>query len=138
MTLETRGFSRVAAGFSSYEGDFWLPLVLAQGPSTEPLNDRNELMLLLQKIAALYLPLTQEVPVSSDPVSASFPSLLEERYLSVLYRRDELHTYVDLTTGETFRGYIRGIEKNACLRIETETGAIKSFAFKELKYIISQ
>ena len=30
MTLETRGFSRVAAGFSSYEGDFWLPLVLAQ------------------------------------------------------------------------------------------------------------
>ena len=27
----TRGFSRVAAGFSSYEGDFWLPLVLAQG-----------------------------------------------------------------------------------------------------------
>ncbi|MBO7763615.1 MAG: hypothetical protein J6S16_01600, partial [Bacteroidales bacterium] len=107
-------------------------------PSAEPLNNRNELMLLLQKIAALYLPLTQEVPVSSDPVSASFPSLLEERYLSVLYRRDELHTYVDLTTGETFRGYIRGIEKNACLRIETETGTIKSFAFKELKYIISQ
>lgn len=107
-------------------------------PSAEPLNDRNELMLLLQKIAALYLPLTQEVSVSSDPVSASFPTLLKERYLSVLYRRDELHTYVDLNTGETFRGYIRGIEKNACLRIETETGAIKSFAFKELKYIISQ
>ena len=31
MTGEPRGFSRVAAGFSSYEGDFWLPLVLAQG-----------------------------------------------------------------------------------------------------------
>ena len=31
MTRETRGFSRVEAGFSSYEGDFWLPLVLAQG-----------------------------------------------------------------------------------------------------------
>ena len=31
MTLETRGFSRVAAGFSSYKGEFWLPLVLAQG-----------------------------------------------------------------------------------------------------------
>ena len=31
MTLETRGFSQVAAGFSSYEGDFWIPLVLAQG-----------------------------------------------------------------------------------------------------------
>ena len=31
MKLETRGLSRVAEGFSSYEGDFWLPFVLAQG-----------------------------------------------------------------------------------------------------------
>ena len=30
-TLEPRGFSRVAAGFSSYDGDFRLPLVLALG-----------------------------------------------------------------------------------------------------------
>ena len=31
MTEEPRCFSPVAAGFSNYEGDFWLPLVLAQG-----------------------------------------------------------------------------------------------------------
>ena len=31
MTGEPRGFSRVAAGFSSYDGDFRLPLVLALG-----------------------------------------------------------------------------------------------------------
>ena len=30
-TLGPRGFSRVAAGFSSYDGDFRLPLVLGQG-----------------------------------------------------------------------------------------------------------
>ena len=30
-SLETRGFSRVAAGFSSYDGDFRLPLGLALG-----------------------------------------------------------------------------------------------------------
>ena len=30
MTGEPRGFSRVAAGFSSYDGEFRLPLVLAQ------------------------------------------------------------------------------------------------------------
>ena len=30
-TLEPRGFSRVAAGFSSYDGDFRLPLVSALG-----------------------------------------------------------------------------------------------------------
>lgn len=116
--------------------------------STVRLDPRQELLILIQEIAGLYYPLTaptisdQVTPnptasVMPDPVRASHPTL-EERYLSHLYRLDELHTYVDLTTGETFRGYIRGIEKNACLRIETETGAIKSFAFKELKYIISQ
>ena len=30
-TLDPRGFSQVAAGFSSYDGDFRLPLVLALG-----------------------------------------------------------------------------------------------------------
>ena len=30
-TLEPRGFSRVAVGYSSYDRDFRLPLVLAQG-----------------------------------------------------------------------------------------------------------
>ena len=31
MTFEPRGFSRVAVGFSSYDGEFRMPLVLAQG-----------------------------------------------------------------------------------------------------------
>ena len=31
MTGESRGFSRVAAGFSSYDGEFRMLLVLAQG-----------------------------------------------------------------------------------------------------------
>ena len=31
MTGEPRGFSRVAAGFSSYDGEFRISLVLAQG-----------------------------------------------------------------------------------------------------------
>ena len=30
MTGEPRGFSRVAGGFSSYDGEFRMPLVLAQ------------------------------------------------------------------------------------------------------------
>src|SRR5574337_732831 len=33
MTGEPRGFSRVAAGFSSYDWEFRMPLVLAQGSS---------------------------------------------------------------------------------------------------------
>ena len=31
MTGEPRGFSRVAVGFSSYDGELGMPLVLAQG-----------------------------------------------------------------------------------------------------------
>ena len=31
MTGDPRGFSRIAAGFSSYDGEFRMPLVLAQG-----------------------------------------------------------------------------------------------------------
>ena len=31
MTGEPRGFPRVAAGFSSYDGELRMPLVLAQG-----------------------------------------------------------------------------------------------------------
>ena len=31
MTGEPRGFGRVAAGFSSFDGEFRMPLVLAQG-----------------------------------------------------------------------------------------------------------
>ena len=32
MTGEPRGFSRAAVGFSSYDGEFSVPLVLAQAP----------------------------------------------------------------------------------------------------------
>ena len=41
MTGEPRGFSRVAAGFSSYDGDLSLPLGLALGPNL-PLGLRGK------------------------------------------------------------------------------------------------
>ena len=50
MTLETRGFSRVAEGFSSYEGDFWLPLVLAQGSPIFHSSCEGELEVALESL----------------------------------------------------------------------------------------
>ena len=50
MTLETRGFSRVVAGFSSYEGDFWLPLVLSQGSPIFHLSCEGELEVVLESL----------------------------------------------------------------------------------------
>ena len=47
MTWEQRGFSRDAAGFSSYDGDFRMPLVLAQGSPIFHSSCEGELGLLL-------------------------------------------------------------------------------------------
>ena len=47
MTWEQRGFSRVAAGFSSYDGEFRMPLVLAQGSPIFHSSCEGELGLLL-------------------------------------------------------------------------------------------
>ena len=46
-TMEPRGFSRVAAGFSSYDGDFRLPLVLALGSQNFPLSSERKLGVVL-------------------------------------------------------------------------------------------
>ena len=50
MTLKTHGFSRVAAGYSSYEGDFWLPLVLAQGSPIFHSSCEGELEVALESL----------------------------------------------------------------------------------------
>ena len=48
--LETRGFSQVAEGFSSYEGDFWLPLVFAQGSPNFHSSCEGELEVALESL----------------------------------------------------------------------------------------
>ena len=50
MTLETRGFSQVVAGFSSYERDFWLPLVVAQGSPIFHSSCERELEVALESL----------------------------------------------------------------------------------------
>ena len=49
-TMEPRGFSRVAAGFSSYDGDFRLPLVLALGSPNFPSSCEAKLGVVLESL----------------------------------------------------------------------------------------
>ena len=49
-TKEPRGFSRVAAGFSSYDGDFRLPLVLALGSPNFPSSCERKLGVVLESL----------------------------------------------------------------------------------------
>lgn len=58
------------------------------------------------------------------------------RYLENLYRKNEWHNYIDCATHETFSGKIIGIDDFARLKVETQSGDIKSFAFKEISYCI--
>ena len=50
MTGEPLGFSRVAAGFSSYDGEFRMPLVLAQGRPIFPSSCGGQLGIALESL----------------------------------------------------------------------------------------
>ena len=73
MTGEPRGFSRVAAGFSSYDGEFRMPLVLAQGSPIFPLSCEGKLgiTLELRRANSPHLGLCPEanVPLQGQPGS---------------------------------------------------------------------
>lgn len=60
----------------------------------------------------------------------------EKMYLDLLYRKDEVHRYIDCRTGKEFTGIIRGVSRNACLRVEMPDGSTGEYAFKEIAYII--
>lgn len=60
---------------------------------------------------------------------------LHERYNSLLYRKNEIHTYA-LPSGERFRGAIRGTKPSGALAIEAESGETKDYLFKEVEFVI--
>lgn len=111
----------------SFESDAPNPISVALAVEKDDwIEPKEALANILGHIAKLYFPMCD----SYDPAP------IERMYLEKLYRKDILSQFQDLSTGERFFGYIRGVEKNACLRIETQTGTFRSFAFKELKYIL--
>ena len=61
---------------------------------------------------------------------------LKMMYLERMYRRNELHRFIDGRTGTEFQGIIRGISTNGCLTVEKEKSEPVQFAFKEISYII--
>ena len=61
---------------------------------------------------------------------------LREEYEQSLYRKDERYSYTDCATGQTFEGIIRGTNEDARLVVELTDGSSRTFAFKEISYII--
>ena len=62
-------------------------------------------------------------------------SVLHDRYNSLLYRKNEYHTYA-LPSGEKFRAKILGTAPSGALRLESEEGATKDYLFKEVEFVI--
>lgn len=60
---------------------------------------------------------------------------LQTDYHSVLYRRDERHTFA-LPDGTRFEGIIRGVKSGGDLIVEHENGEIKSYLFKEIEFVL--
>lgn len=60
---------------------------------------------------------------------------LHDRYNSLLYRKNEYHTYA-LPSGEKFSAKIVGTAPSGALRLENESGESKDYLFKEVEFII--
>ena len=60
---------------------------------------------------------------------------LHHRYNSLLYRKNEYHTYA-LPNGEKFSAKIVDTAPNGALRLEDEQGKTKDYLFKEVEFII--
>ena len=60
---------------------------------------------------------------------------LHDRYNSLLYRKNEYHTYA-LPSGEKFSAKIIGTAPSGALRLENESGESKDYLFKEVEFII--
>lgn len=64
------------------------------------------------------------------------PGSLKERYLSLMYRRGVHCEWADCLRGEHFFGTIEGISEDYRLMVRDDKGTLRSFAFKEVNYII--
>ena len=60
---------------------------------------------------------------------------LHERYNTLLYCKEEYHTYA-LPSGERFSAKIVGTAPSGALRLENEQGETKDYLFKEVEFII--
>lgn len=60
--------------------------------------------------------------------------LINSKYFNGLYRRNGLHLYK--TNNDTFSAKIKSVENDGLLQLETSEGALRTFYFKEVEFLI--
>ena len=61
---------------------------------------------------------------------------LRRKYLSKMWRKDEVYRYIRTSDGGAFYGIIRDVSEVGHLILENNEGELMEFAFKEISYII--
>lgn len=61
---------------------------------------------------------------------------IERKYTQKLYRIGEWHNFQECTSERIFKARITGVDKTACLVLETEDGRSESYSFKEIRYLL--
>jgi len=105
-------------------------LILELGESTRKFDLRAELELLVSEIYGFYDRAKEEFAQTGK-----LDSLYKE-YLDKLYRKNEFHRYIETTENKEVEAKIIGLSDTACIVLEYRDGSRKTFAFKEISYII--
>ncbi len=66
-----------------------------------------------------------------------FKKEIEAQYKESLYKLNSFAFFQDVKTDEIFEAQILGVDKNACLIIEKRDGLKRSYAFKEIKFLLN-
>lgn len=88
------------------------------------------LVKVLQCILKLYIDITQ------GEKRFYLRTSLDGRFLENLYRRGEWHYFEEMPQKKRIRARILSTDNSACLQLEHDNGRIKSYAFKEIRYIL--
>lgn len=106
------------------------------------LNAPNPTSVALLKGTADYSPV-DELPQVLKHIFRHYDALqhgetqeIAQRYTDILYRRGEQHRYFDCIDNKEVTASITGIDEAARLLLTLSDGSTKSYAFKELKYIL--
>lgn len=72
----------------------------------------------------------------SEGTSTEVKALIHVRFEETLYRREGDHPYVDAETQAPFTAHIKGVEPMGQLVLETSTGEVRRYWFKEVKFVL--
>jgi BirA family biotin operon repressor/biotin-[acetyl-CoA-carboxylase] ligase len=91
---------------------------------------------IMQRLMGYYSALRAAANSGGDLLQSEVYRTLHARYLSRLYRGSGLHPYQDATTGDRFQAAIADVEPGGALHLRTESGEVRRYMFKEVKFCL--